>query len=152
MFSKVFIANRGEIACRVIRACRALQIESVLGFHEVDRTSLGVRLADYSYPLTTAPGESPRAAYLDIDQIVQAAKKTGCQAIHPGYGFLSERAEFSEACHRAGLQFIGPEADCIARLGDKNQAREVMKSAGLPLVPGSDGPCESVEEAVEIVD
>jgi acetyl-CoA carboxylase, biotin carboxylase subunit len=150
MFTKVFIANRGEIACRVIRACRALKIESVIGFHEVDRTSLGVRLADFAFPLVTAPGESPRAAYLDIDQIVQAAKQTGCQAIHPGYGFLSERAEFSQACEDAGLQFIGPQAACIARLGDKNQAREVMKSAGLPLVPGSDGPCQSVEEAIEI--
>jgi acetyl-CoA carboxylase biotin carboxylase subunit len=150
MFSKVFIANRGEIACRVIRACRTLNIESVIGFHEVDRSSLGVRLADFAFPLQTAEGESPRAAYLDIDQIVQAAKKTGCQAIHPGYGFLSERADFSQACEEAGLVFIGPEADCIARLGNKNQAREVMKSAGLPLVPGSDGPCESLEEALEI--
>ncbi|MFA5506025.1 MAG: acetyl-CoA carboxylase biotin carboxylase subunit [Vulcanimicrobiota bacterium] len=150
MFSKVFVANRGEIACRVIRACRTLGVQSVLGFHEVDRASLGVRLADFSYPLQTAPGESPRAAYLDIEQIVEAARKSGCQAVHPGYGFLSERAEFSEACRQAGLTFIGPEPECITRLGDKNQAREVMKSAGLPLVPGSDGPCESLEQALEI--
>ena len=150
MFSKVFVANRGEIACRVIRACRSLGIQSVLGFHEVDRSSLGVRLADFSYPLTTSEGESPRAAYLDIGQIVEAACKSGCQAVHPGYGFLSERAEFSKACQEAGLVFIGPEPECIARLGDKNQAREVMKSAGLPLVPGSDGPCDSLEQAIEI--
>lgn len=152
MFSKVFVANRGEIACRVIRACRALNIESVIGFHEVDRSSLGVRLADFAFPLTTAPGESPRAAYLDVKQIVAAAKKTGCEAVHPGYGFLSERADFSRACDEAGLIFIGPTPECIAQLGDKNQAREVMKSAGIPLVPGSDGPCESVEEALELAE
>jgi acetyl-CoA carboxylase, biotin carboxylase subunit len=150
MFSKLFIANRGEIACRVIRACRTLGVTSVIGFHEVDRSSLGVRLADFSVQLVCDQGESPRAAYLDIPQIVAAAKRTGCEAVHPGYGFLSENAAFATACTEAGLVFVGPSAECIARLGDKNQAREVMKSAGLPLVPGSDGPCQSLEEVVSL--
>ena len=150
MFSKLFIANRGEIACRVIRACRTLEIESVLGFHSVDGNSLGVRLADFAVELQSPPGESPRAAYLDSQQIIQAALKTGCQAVHPGYGFLSENAEFARLCHENGLVFVGPSPECIAQLGDKNQARELMKKAGLPLVPGSDGPCEDVETAVEI--
>lgn len=152
MFSKVFIANRGEIACRVIRACRTLGVQSVLGFHPVDGESLGVRLADYSVPLSSPEGASPRAAYLDIEQIVAAAKRTACQAIHPGYGFLSENADFSRACEREGLVFIGPTPECIARLGNKNQARAVMLEAGLPLVPGSDGPCESLEEALELAE
>lgn len=150
MFSKVFVANRGEIACRVIRACRTLGIQSVLGFHAVDRDSLGVRLADFSFELTAAEGASPREAYLDTPQIVAAAKTTGCQAVHPGYGFLSENADFAQACGDAGLIFVGPPPECIARLGDKNQAREVMKEAGLPLVPGSDGPCPDLENAVRL--
>lgn len=148
MFNKVFVANRGEIACRVIRACRTMGVQSVLGFHAVDHSTLGVRLADFAVELTAPADQSPRAAYLDIDQIVEVAKRTGCEAIHPGYGFLSERAEFAQACADAGLVFIGPSPDCIARLGDKNQAREAMRAAGLPLVPGSDGPCSDVEEAV----
>jgi len=125
-------------------------IETVLGFHQVDRDSLGVRLSDFAFELTAPEGQSPRAAYLDIEQTVKAALQTGCQAVHPGYGFLSENAQFSKACSEAGLVFVGPSAECIAKLGDKNQAREVMKSAGLPLVPGSDGPCEDTEEAVEL--
>ena len=147
MFEKLFVANRGEIACRVIRACRTLGVESVLGFHEVDFHSLGVRLADYSWELQSPEGQSPRAAYLDIPQIVAAAVQTGCQAVHPGYGFLSENAEFAKACQEAGLCFVGPKPEVIAMLGDKNSAREVMTKAGLPLVPGSDGPCPDVETA-----
>lgn len=123
-------------------------IESVIGYHAVDQNTLGVRLADFSVELTCAADQSPRSAYLDIKQIVEVAKRTGCQAVHPGYGFLSENAQFARACAEAGLIFVGPSPECIARLGDKNQAREVMKSAGLPLVPGSDGPCAEVEEAV----
>lgn len=150
MFSKLFVANRGEIACRVVRACRTLGVQSVLGYHSVDRTTLGVRLADFSVELTCAAGQSPRSAYLDIAQIVEAAKRTGCEAVHPGYGFLSENAEFARKCAEAGLVFVGPSPECIARLGDKNQAREVMKAAGLPLVPGSDGPVSDLEEAVTL--
>lgn len=150
MFSKLFVANRGEIACRVIRGCRSLGVQSVLGFHAVDHNTLGVRLADFSVELTCPSDQSPRSAYLDIAQIVEAAKRTGCEAIHPGYGFLSENAEFARACAQAGLVFVGPSPECIARLGDKNQAREVMKAAGLPLVPGSDGPCSDPEVAIKL--
>lgn len=152
MFSKLFVANRGEIACRVIRACRALGVQSVLGYHSVDRTTLGVRLADFSVELTCPSDQSPRSAYLDIEQIVEAAERTGCQAVHPGYGFLSENAEFAKRCAEAGLVFVGPSPECIAKLGDKNQAREVMKAAGLPLVPGSDGPCPDLEVAVRLAE
>ena len=122
----------------------------MLGFHAVDRSTLGVRLADYSVELTSGPDESPRAAYLDIEQIVEAARRTGCEAVHPGYGFLSENADFAQACAKAGLVFVGPSPECIAQLGNKNQARAVMKAAELPLVPGSDGPCCDVEEAVRL--
>lgn len=136
----------------MIRACRTLGVETVLGFHEVDRASLGVRLADYSVSLTVPEGTSPRAAYLDIDQVVAAAKRTGCEAVHPGYGFLSENADFARACEAAGLVFVGPAPDVIASLGDKNCAREMMTKAGLPLVPGSDGPCADLEQALPLAD
>jgi acetyl-CoA carboxylase biotin carboxylase subunit len=148
LFDKLFVANRGEIACRVLRACRTHGIVSVIGFHAVDRDSLGVRLADFSFELTSPPGVSPRAAYLDIEQVVAAAVRTGCQAVHPGYGFLSENARFAQACNDAGLVFVGPTPEVIAALGDKNRARELMLKAKLPLVPGSDGPCADVETAL----
>lgn len=152
MFAKLFVANRGEIACRVLRACRTYGITSVLGFHAVDRSSLGVRLADYAFELTSPPGASPRAAYLDIEQVVKAALASGCQAVHPGYGFLSENAAFATACQEAGLVFIGPTPEVIAALGDKNRARELMTRANLPLVPGSDGPCAELETALAIAE
>lgn len=150
MFSKIFIANRGEIACRIVRACSSMGICSVLGFHEVDRLSLGVRLADYAIELDSAPGTSPRTAYLDIEQIVAKAVATGSEAVHPGYGFLSENASFAAACSRAGLTFIGPKPEVISLLGDKNRARETMALAGVPLVPGSDGPCADLATALEL--
>lgn len=136
----------------MIRACRSLGITTVLGFHEVDRSSLGVRLADYSVLLTSPPGASPRAAYLDIQQIVEVAKRTGCEAVHPGYGFLSENAAFARACQEAGLTFVGPSPEVIAALGDKNRARDLMTKANLPLVPGSDGPCADEEKALELAE
>ena len=152
MFKKLFVANRGEIACRVLRACRTLGISSVLGFHAVDQQSLGLRLADFAAELTAPTDLSPRAAYLDIPQIVETALRTGCEAIHPGYGFLSENAAFATACRDAGLTFVGPTPEVIAALGDKNQAREVMSRANLPLVPGSDGPCRDLEEAIKLAE
>lgn len=152
MFKKLFIANRGEIACRIIRACRSVGVVSVIGFHRVDFESLGVKLADYAIELHAPVGASPRAAYLDIDAVVAAALRTGCEAIHPGYGFLSENAQFARACAKAGLCFIGPSPEVIAALGDKNCAREMMLKAGLPLVPGSDGPCPDVETALKLAD
>ena len=152
VFEKLFVANRGEIACRVLRACRTYGITSVVGFHSVDRSSLPVRLADYSVELSSPAGASPRGAYLDIEQVVAAAVRTGCQAVHPGYGFLSENARFAQACKDAGLVFVGPSPEVIAALGDKNRAREMMLKAKLPLVPGSDGPCADVETALKLAD
>lgn len=152
MFKKLFVANRGEIACRILRACRAQGIVTVLGFHPVDQDSLGVRLADFAVPLLSPEGASPRAAYLDIPQVVEAAARTGCQAVHPGYGFLSENPDFARACEAAGLVFVGPRPDVIAALGDKNRAREMMLKAGLPLVPGSDGPCSGLEQALQLAE
>lgn len=152
MLKKLFVANRGEIACRVLRACRTYGITSVIGFHAVDRESLGVRLADYAIELHAPPGASPRAAYLDIDQVVEAARRTGCEAVHPGYGFLSENPRFAEACRQAGLVFVGPSPEVIAALGNKNQARALMKKAALPLVPGSDGPCSDLSNALSLAE
>ncbi len=152
LFKKLFVANRGEIACRVLRACRTLGITSVLGFHAVDQQSLGIRLADFAAELTAQPEASPRTAYLDIPQIVNTALRTGCEAVHPGYGFLSENAAFATACRDAGLIFVGPTPEVIAALGDKNKAREVMSRAHLPLVPGSDGPCEDLEDALRLAE
>jgi acetyl-CoA carboxylase biotin carboxylase subunit len=111
-----------------------------------------VRLADFSVELTSPAGASPRAAYLDIDQVVAAAVRTGCQAVHPGYGFLSENARFAQACQDAGLVFVGPSPEAIASLGNKNSARAIMLKANLPLVPGSDGPCPDVETALSLAE
>jgi len=134
MFSRILIANRGEIAVRVIRACRQMGIASVAVYADCDRDSLHVSLADFAYPLE---GATPRAAYLDIEQLLKVARRAGAEAIHPGYGFVSENPALPEACVANGITFIGPSADVIRRLGNKNQARDAMKAAGLPLVPGS---------------
>lgn len=144
MFKKILIANRGEIAIRVIRACRELGIKSVAVFSEADRNSLHVILADEAYPIGPAP---TRESYLKIENIIQAAKASKAEAIHPGYGFLSENSDFAKAVKDAGIIFIGPTAECIDLMGDKLQARETMKKAGVPCVPGSDGPVTSLEEA-----
>lgn len=134
MFRRVLIANRGEIALRLVRACRDLGIGSAILFPEADRTTLAVRLADVAIPVA---GSEPRQAYLDIARVLDAARRAGADAVHPGYGFLSENADFARACQEAGLVFIGPPPEAIEQLGDKNRAREVMAAAGVPLVPGS---------------
>src|SRR6202790_2756576 len=135
MFRKVLIANRGEIAVRIIRALREMNIASVAVFSDADRTALHVRMADEAEHLGPAPsGES----YLRIDRILEAAKKHGAEAIHPGYGFLSENAEFAAACEDAGLVFIGPSAASIRAMGSKTEARQNALSAGTPVVPGTD--------------
>ncbi|MCX7909216.1 MAG: acetyl-CoA carboxylase biotin carboxylase subunit [Ignavibacteria bacterium] len=147
MFKRILVANRGEIAVRVMRAARELGIETVAIYHKVDREALFVRCADYAFEIYS---EQPKAAYLDIQQIVDVAKKSGAQAIHPGYGFLSERAPFSQACLDAGIKFIGPRPYSIDAMGSKTRARELMSKAGVPIVPGTKEPIRDVEEGIEI--
>src|SRR2546428_6011226 len=147
MFRKVLIANRGEIALRVIRACRELEIATVAVFSQADRDSLDVRLADESVCIGPA---APAQSYLHIARLISAAEVTGSDAIHPGYGFLSENAHFAEVCASSGFTFIGPTPEMIRRMGDKAEARRTMMEAGLPLVPGSPGVLESVDEACSL--
>jgi acetyl-CoA carboxylase biotin carboxylase subunit len=136
MFDKVLIANRGEIAVRIIRACRELGLGTVAVFSDADRQALHVRYADEAYRLGPAPS---RDSYLRIDTIIDIAHKCGAKAIHPGYGFLAERAEFAEACRDAGLKFIGPNPSSIAAMGDKAVARSTVSRAGVKVVPGTEG-------------
>ena len=136
MFDTLLIANRGEIACRVIRTARRLGIRTIAVFSEADRLALHVELADAAYPIGPAPA---RDSYLNIPNIIDAARKSGAQAIHPGYGFLSENAEFADACAAAGLVFVGPPAAAIRAMGSKSAAKSLMESAGIPLVPGYHG-------------
>ncbi len=144
-FNKVLVANRGEIAVRVIRALRELGIPSVAVYSEADRQSLHVRLADEAYLVGPAPS---RESYLVVDRILEACAKSRAGAVHPGYGFLSENAEFAEACEKAGITFIGPPAEAIRIMGDKLSAREAARKAGAPLVPGSAGAVETEEDAL----
>lgn len=145
MLRRVLIANRGEIALRVLRACRELEIETVAAYSEADAEALHVQLATESVCIGPA-----RAAdsYLNQDALLTAALATGCDGVHPGYGFLSENADFADACAAAGLTFIGPSGDAIRRAGSKSAARDLMKAAGVPVTPGSDGPVASVEAAL----
>ena len=150
MFRKVLIANRGEIALRVIRACRELGVRTVAVFSEADRESLHVRFADEEVCIGPP---SARESYLNIPRIIAAAEITGADAIHPGYGFLAENAEFSEICQRSEITFIGPTPEQIRQMGDKAAARRAMKEVGVPIVPGTDvltDPEEALEAAKEI--
>ena len=135
MFNKVLIANRGEIAVRILRACREIGISTVAVFSEADRQALHVRYADEAYCIGAAPS---RESYLRADKILAVARKSGADAIHPGYGFLAEREDFAEACANAGLVFIGPKPSSIAAMGDKMTARETVRKAGIPIVPGTE--------------
>lgn len=145
MLRRVLIANRGEIALRVLRACRELEIETVAAYSEADAEALHVQLATESVCVGPA-----RAAdsYLNQNALLTAALATGCDGVHPGYGFLSENPDFSDACAKAGLTFIGPSGDAIRKAGSKSAARDLMRSAGVPVTPGSNGPVAGLEEAL----
>ncbi|MCQ6253906.1 acetyl-CoA carboxylase biotin carboxylase subunit [Methanocaldococcus sp.] len=149
MFNKVLIANRGEIAIRIIRACWELGIKTVAVYSKADKKSLHVSLADESYCI----GEPPAAkSYLNMEAILNVAEKAKVDAIHPGYGFLAENAEFARAVKKAGFEFIGPNPDAIEAMGSKINAKKIMRKAGVPLIPGSEGAVEDVDEAIEIAE
>ncbi len=147
MFRRILIANRGEIAVRLSRACRDLGISPVAVYSTADRKSLHVRIADRAFPI----GESPATdSYLNIDRLIEAARKGGCDAVHPGYGFLAENADFARACDEAGLVFIGPSPEAMGLMGNKVAARGAVSRVGVPTVPGSERPVESPAEALEV--
>lgn len=147
MFKKVLIANRGEIAVRIIRACKEMDIATVAVYSEADKASLHVELADEAYCIgPTASKDS----YLKASNLITVALFSGADAIHPGYGFLSENADFAEACQVYGITFIGPDAEAIRKMGDKSVAKETMRLAGVPIVPGTDGIIEHVEDALQV--
>ncbi|HQX76671.1 MAG TPA: biotin carboxylase N-terminal domain-containing protein, partial [Thermoflexales bacterium] len=143
MFNKILIANRGEIAVRIIRACQELGIRTVAVYSEVDRNSLHVRFADEAYCIGPAPS---RESYLRMDKILEVAKKSETDAIHPGYGFLAEREDFAQACADEGIVFIGPSPSAIAKMGDKAVARATVQHAGVPVIPGTEGEANLSDE------
>lgn len=149
MFRKVMVANRGEIALRVFRTLREMEIPSVAVYSDQDSTSLALRYADYAYPLY---GSRARDTYMNIDKLIEVALENGVDAIHPGYGFLSEKEAFAKAVEDAGITFIGPTSDVIAKMGNKFEAREIATKLNVPLVPGINKAVESIEEAAEIAE
>lgn len=146
-FHKILIANRGEIAVRIIRACRELGISTVAVYSEADRDSLHVRLADEAYCIGPTPSKD---SYLNLTNIMSVATLTECDAIHPGYGFLAENADFAEICESCNITFIGPSPEAISKMGDKAVAKLTMKSANVPIIPGSDGLIENMDEAIMV--
>lgn len=148
MFKKILISNRGEIALRIVRACKEMGIAAVTIHSETDRYALHVKRASHSHCLS----KNSLEAYMDGRRIIECAKAAGCEAIHPGYGFLSENPEFAADCERAGIVFIGPSAKVIAIMGSKIEAREAMRQAGIPIIPGSRGNLNSIAEAVDLAE
>src|SRR5437660_5938429 len=149
MFSKVLVANRGEIAIRVFRTLEELGIGTVAVYSETDRDAPHARRADEAYLVGPGPANQ---SYLVVEKIIEAAKKSGAEAIHPGYGFLAENAAFARACDEAAIVFIGPPADAVEAMGSKTRARELMKGAGVPIVPGTTDPVDTVEDAARVID
>jgi len=143
MIKKILVANRGEIAVRIVRACAELGIKSVAIYTDADRHALHVKKADEAYHI----GKDPILGYLNAHTLVNLAAASGCDALHPGYGFLSENPDLATICARRGIRFIGPSPEVIRRMGDKIQARNAMIAAGIPVVPGSDHNLVNVEEA-----
>ncbi len=148
MITKILIANRGEIAVRIVRACAELGIPSVAIYTDADRHALHVKKADEAYNI----GPDSVAGYLNAHRIVNLAVATGCDALHPGYGFLSENPLLAEICAKRDVRFIGPNAEVIRRMGDKTEARRAMKAAGLPVTPGTDGNISSLDEALTLAE
>ena len=149
MIKKLLIANRGEIAVRIIRACKELGIKTVAVFSEADREALHVELADEAYCIGPAPGTE---SYLNVTNIMTIATSTGVDAIHPGYGFLAENVDFAEICKECNVKFVGPSPEAIQKMGIKDVARRTMKEAGVPIVPGSDGILKNEEEAIKVAE
>jgi len=149
MFKKVLIANRGEIAIRVMRACRELDIKTVAVYSDVDKNALFAKYADEAYPIGPAPAAQ---SYLNMDNIMDAAHKSGAEAIHPGYGFLSENEIFAERCEKEGVVFIGPSSHAIRSVGSKIAAKKTMKAAGIPVIPGSEGGITDLDTAIEMAE
>src|SRR4051794_23590738 len=143
---RLFVANRGEIAVRIVRAAKALGIETVQAFSDADKDMLAVQMADTA---VRVGGPAAKHSYLNGARLVEAAGEAGCDAVHPGYGFLSENAAFAEAVEAAGLIFVGPGAETIRTMGDKAAAREAAISAGVPVVPGSKGRVEGIDAAID---
>jgi len=146
MFQKILIANRGEIAVRIIRACREMGIKTVAVYSEADRDALHTLLADEAICIGPAPSTE---SYLDMERILTACVVMKADAIHPGFGFLSENARFAELCEKCNIRFIGPSAEIINKMGNKSEARKTMMAAGVPVVPGSKEPVYTVEEGLK---
>lgn len=147
MFNKILIANRGEIAARIIRTCKGLNIPSVAIYSDADEQSPYVRMADEAHGIG---GTRVHESYLNMDKIIQTAKDTGAEAVHPGYGLLSENPEFARRCNEEGLTFIGPSPSAIEKMGSKIEARKTMKAAGVPVIPGTEAPVSSSDEAIQM--